>query len=1047
MSIVSPADETRASDLNRQLRSTAPQRVRSNLTVPLVLVCFVLSGVSSLTLQTAWTQQLALVFGASGLAVAAVLAAYMAGLTVGAAAAGRGVHRLRRPLLVYALLELGIGLSALAVPWLIRIAKHLQMTVLGNAAAPPEAGSLGTVLFQLAVAFGVLAAPTVMMGATLPILVRWSVRKDGDIGPRVGLLYTANTLGAAAGAGLGAFVLLPQLGLNATVLVAAAINGFVCLTALLLLRMRQPVPASPCSEPARDETWSPTTNRWVLLAVTISGFTSFTYEVMWTRLLMHMLGDTVYAFGTMLATFLSGIALGAAVGARLARDQAQSRALFAVIQVSIGVSSWLALITLDHLPQWLPTTSGIGIGTLHAAGLSTVVLFPGALFVGASFPVAVRILAPRAEVAGRASAMAFTWNTIGAIAGAIAAGFFLLPTFGFAATTAIAVLLNLTLAMMAALLRPRLRIHVAFVAIAVASLAMWPPETPWEVLRQRPLSGSRATGNVAFFAVGRSATVLVSEERGDWRLSTNGLPEASIQPRGSRVGRYPLTQWLGVLPFALRPQAETVLVVGLGAGLTVRAIPPSAQKIHVVEIEPEVVRANRRFSEHRLHDPLSDPRVRLIVNDARSGLQLSRQRYDVIISQPSHPWTTGSSHLFSREFFAQARDRLTADGLLMQWIGLEFTDAGLLRSILATMSDVFPTLEVYSPAHHNALLLVGANGAIDLEASASKGFDLAASTWRANGVLSVNQILVTRLLDDAGAHHLAAGAPLIRDGRNLLMIDGPRALHSPLEGNQLVDLVGEHDAVHRLVNREDGVRLVARLAAEQSVARARRAAQAIRNPREREIAHALVDIGSGRHRSGGRRLLTALAENPRHREALHGLVQMAPSWPPHQPLPKALQHALRNDPQAAAVVEGWRLVQQHRPEKVRDLELRLVAIEEDDILWRTATTLRILWREAQHDPALAGEAIELLEPQLIYHRRLDLGLLLRARLAVTARRHDIVLASLAELLERPSTSHHVVRLAHAAQDILDQLPADCCNDPQWLRVHESIRKHRNRPSM
>ncbi len=301
----------------------------SRRTFWLLSLCFFLSGIAALIYEAAWSQQFALVFGTSEQAVATVLAAYMAGLMAGALVAGKWVHRVRRPLRLYAWLELGIAVSALLVPAAMGLAAKVQTLLLGGLELPPDAGSTGSTLFHLASAFAILLVPTGLMGATLPLLARYAVRSEREIGLRVGLLNTANTLGAASGAILAAFVLLPAFGLTGTVLVAAALGPLIFLAAVWLARESQHKAAlGEGHAPSKPSTTSPSLvlhNRWVLPLVLISGAVSLTWEVLWTRLLSHLLGGSLYAFGTMLATFLIGLGLGSAAAAFWAKTVARAR--------------------------------------------------------------------------------------------------------------------------------------------------------------------------------------------------------------------------------------------------------------------------------------------------------------------------------------------------------------------------------------------------------------------------------------------------------------------------------------------------------------------------------------------------------------------------------------------------------------------------------------------------------------------------------------------------------------------------------------------------
>ena len=322
--------------------------MRRNASFSLLLVCFFLSGLAGLIYQTAWTREFAFVFGTSNLAVATVLAAYMAGLAAGAAVAARFAHRITRPLLTYGLLELGVGLSALAVPFAIDGSQALHVALLGGQAALSSTGGLSTALFYLVCSFAILMVPTAMMGATLPLLVRHSVHTEDEIGSKIGLLYSINTAGAVVGTIIAAFLLLPTLGLRQTIYVAAGFNGLVFLAAWALARSAGNQFSTDRTLPTHD---LPAAGRtaWMLPLIFVSGIVSFTYEVLWVRLLEHMLGGSVYAFSTMLASFLAGIALGAAVASSdfgWAQPASEPRAVLRSLNLASLDSPW------RPFPQW-----------------------------------------------------------------------------------------------------------------------------------------------------------------------------------------------------------------------------------------------------------------------------------------------------------------------------------------------------------------------------------------------------------------------------------------------------------------------------------------------------------------------------------------------------------------------------------------------------------------------------------------------------------------------------------------------------------------------
>ena len=301
-------------------------------------------------------------FGTSELAVATVLAAYMGGLALGSAVAARYAGSVTRPVLVYGILEAGIALSALSVPVLLLAARVLYASMLGDQPTPPDAATIGQPIFYLLVAFVVLAIPTGFMGATLPLLIRYAVRTNRQVGPRVALLYAINTAGAVCGTVAAAFVLLPALGLNRTVWVGVAVNALVFVIAAALARGRRdsasqdetvtatspPSFVTACIRPLfkgsvslRDRLTAVfhTQPAWMLPLMLISGATAFLYEVLWTRMLTHVMGGSIYAFATMLAAFLTGIALGSGLAGKFAEHRERAAVAFAFAQAAIGVLS------------------------------------------------------------------------------------------------------------------------------------------------------------------------------------------------------------------------------------------------------------------------------------------------------------------------------------------------------------------------------------------------------------------------------------------------------------------------------------------------------------------------------------------------------------------------------------------------------------------------------------------------------------------------------------------------------------------------------------
>jgi spermidine synthase len=954
--------------------------------------CFLSSGMAGLVYQTAWTQQFALTFGASELAVVAVLAAYMAGLTAGAAAGERWLASVRHPVRAYGILEVGIGASALAVPPALACANRVQVALLGGAGGLPEAGGLATVAFHLAASFAILMVPTALMGATLPLLARYAVERDEDLGARVGALYTVNTLGAALGTLGAGFLLLPRLGLARTVWVGVALNALAFALATPLFRSSAPPrPPETAGEPLR--------HRYVLPLLLVSSAVSFTYEVLWTRLLTFVMGGSVYAFSTMLATFLAGIALGAGLASRFGRSLEAARHGFAAAQWGAAAFSLAAFHLSDHLPRLAERLAAGGTGTLPAGlALSAAALLPGAVCIGSTFPFAVRILARHAGQAGAATASAYAWSTVGAVLGAVVGGLSALPALGFAGTVRALAATSLVLALGCALLgRPRLpRLAVAAGASLLVPLAV-APRTPWRLLCHSSLPRA-FQGSVVHLGVGRSATVVVLDQGGEWRLTSNGLPESAIEGPGARPSRYAVAHWLALLAVAARPDARSLMVVGLGAGKTVENVPASIESIDVVELEPEIVRANRALSDRRGRDPLADPRVRLHMNDARSALLLTRRRFDAIVSQPSHPWTAGAAHLYTREFFQLVGDRLEDDGVFVLWMGQMFVDEALLRSLLATLRSVFPHVEAYDPRPGGSLLFLAAARPLRVAETARRAITTAPGAWADQGVLSPEDILSARVQDQDGVGRVAEGAPVNTDGHNLLQTRSPRVASRALGVGGADRVFAPWDPLKRDAATPEGAHLVQRFIRDGRLARARRIAGAMPPGPRRRFAEALVELAAGRRPRAEAELLRLARGEEGARDALRALLVARGEALTRGEDPDGLLPLVGTDPLAAAVLEGWRRSRGGRLRDVEELEPVLAGASRHEPLHEPALRLRLGWRLASGDPALAREAIALFDPFMAEAARAP-DAILRARLALAAGDAPTAYASLLEVAD------------------------------------------------
>jgi spermidine synthase len=749
----------------------------------LFLLLFALSGASGLIYQVIWARQLTLVFGATSPAITTVLVSFMLGLAVGSHAAGRLASRLGHPLRAYALIELGIAVYAVTFPFLLGLLTLVHVPLFRLLVETPV--SLGAVRVFLAAA--IMLPPTVLMGASFPVLTRALVRDGSSLGREVGMLYGLNTLGGAAGVYLGTFFLLPSVGLTAGLLSAAALNAVVGGLAWVGARRWQPSPAAP-----RETALLASPRRWaILVAYGCSGLAALGYEVVWTRLLVLLFGSSVYAFAVMLAGFLLGLGLGGIAGGWLTARARSPAFQAAALQVIIGVSVLAGALWFDRLPQLFLEAFRITGGTWWALTTFEFLIALGLMIVpttamGAAFPVVTRLLGT-GHGAERSVGDAYAVNTIGAILGAAATGFALIPWFGFrgslvalaSANTMAACLLLAGATPSGAWRRWALPVPAVALAVAVSAFPAWSAKALSSGVYvyadryaaegfERVLEQQR----VLFYREGATATVAVMEGRYRF-LRVNGKTDAGDSPDN-------LTQrLLAHVPLLLHPDPRSVVVVGLGTGITLgTALMHPIDRADVIEISPEVVEASRFFAEANGR-ALEDRRARLWPVDARTWLMATTAPYDVIISEPSNPWQTGNATLFTLDHYRLTRARLAPGGVFCQWLPFYRMDEADFKAAIRTFQAVFPDTTVWFSG--GDVLLVGGTGPFAVDPTtflARTANATITKSLRGIGIADGATLLGFFMLDSERARDYAGTrGPLHTDNYPFLEFSAPKTLY------------------------------------------------------------------------------------------------------------------------------------------------------------------------------------------------------------------------------------------------------------------------------
>ncbi|MBL9127511.1 MAG: fused MFS/spermidine synthase [Verrucomicrobiales bacterium] len=716
---------------------------------PTAFWCLLISGIAGLLYQVAWARYLSILLGNTSYGVVAVLVAFMGGLALGNAWLGRYADKLKRPLALYAWLEIGIAVYGIFFPHYFEVCRGMYTGIAGRF----EPGSPWLLALKFLFGGVVILVPATLMGGTLPILTRLVTRSLGELRGRVASLYFVNSLGAVLGVVIGDFWWIPSHGLEVTILGAAALNAWVGIVALFVhsgLRGIGTLAAATADEssaprgPAEDESFSPFDLRLAVAAAGVSGFVAMLYEVVWTRLLALALGSSTHAFSIMLATFIAGIATGAWIVGRW-RGLRKTFDAFGWVELALALTL-LASMSFYHLLPYgfyrlgtllSRTPENHPVYQLLQFGVCFAVMFVPAVLLGMTLPLASRVATSELARTGRSVGVVFSVNTVGTVLGAALSGLVLLPWLGLASTFAFGLALNLAIAVVVLVRRTKsLRlVAVAGVPVLVALLVAYAQtvlDPKWD--RAFSLGLWRFRGKAAtldeylasmrridlrYHKDGSGSTVAVIADR----ARTNQAEQISLRVNGktdaSSHGDLPTQLLSGHIPLLLHTNASEVLVVGIGSGITCAAVlsHPDVRQLDVVEISPEVHHAARTYFAPYNDRALDDPRTRVVLDDAKSFLAAADRRYDVIVTEPSNPWMAGVSGVFSMEYYETCRASLKPGGIVAQWVQVYETDDEALQTVLGTFGSAFPRFSVWQTLPGD-LLLIGSSSPIanDLDA-------------------------------------------------------------------------------------------------------------------------------------------------------------------------------------------------------------------------------------------------------------------------------------------------------------------------------------------
>ncbi|HPQ38943.1 MAG TPA: fused MFS/spermidine synthase [bacterium] len=677
-----------------------------NKLVAFVFIAFTVSGATGLVYEVIWQRQLALIFGTTLPATTAVLTAFMGGLALGSWLFGKIADRMTHPVRMYGVLEILIGIYCFFMPMLFT-AVHTMHVHLFSQMGPSV--QLNILRFVLSVA--ILTVPCALMGGTFPILSRGIIRKSVFMGRGLSRLYFFNTIGAACGTLLAGFLLIRRLGMLQTNMLTAGCNvvlGLILVVFTAKIAFEKPIVET---KPMKQR---PSLTGYLPYIYALLGMAAMGTEVAWTRALNLILGSTVYAFSMMLGSYLLGLAVGSLAAGKITDRMKNSLAVVGVLGFLVSIAIALSIALTDRLPVFLvmlynPFHHHFFVWQLCLFILSLLIVFPATFFMGALFPAFGKAYISKMDKLGRQVGRLYLWNTLGGIAGSLAAGFVLIPTIGTQATltTFAAIFLGTGIFILLISIDDRKsRFQLGLLCIICVSgyqlIPDWDPrllDSGAYVYAPMLVNGFEANRTMLYDNEGFHSHVTVSEKNNVRSLRINGKTDGSD---GDDLSTQIL---LAVLPLAHIPDAGNALVVGLGTGVTAgSALNFPHLDVTCVEIDDAVIEA-ASFFNHVSGNPFNNQRFHILHADARTVLSAGDSTWDVIISEPSNPWITGVSNLFTVEYFISALDSLSEKGVMCQWIHSYYMDPDTLLVILRSFNSVFPHCTLWQGSIGDYLIL------------------------------------------------------------------------------------------------------------------------------------------------------------------------------------------------------------------------------------------------------------------------------------------------------------------------------------------------------
>lgn len=697
----------------------------------LLFALFTVSGFAGLIYESIWSHYLKLFLGHAAYAQTLVLALFMGGMAIGSWIVSRRASGWGNLLRGYAIAEALIGLAALAFHSAFVVTTDLAYESILPALPGPGAAAA----FKWSLAAASILPQSILLGMTFPLMSGGLLRRyPARPGEALALLYFTNSLGAAVGVLASGFVMIEVLGLPGTIRAAGLVNLALAVTVWLIAPGRDPVASvragdgRPTAQARRAD--GPAPWRLLLTVTFLSSLASFVYEIGWIRMLTLVLGAATHSFELMLSAFILGLAFGGLwVRSRIDRTPSPLRFL-GVVQVAMGLCALATLPLYGVMFELMQlviqgtakTDAGYGIFLLASHGIALAVMFPATFCAGMTLPLVTYALL-RGGHGERSIGAVYASNTFGAIAGVMLAAHVGMPLLGLKGLIYAAALLDVALGL-ALLWRagvlpaagpPSRRLATAATALSLVAFAAVALVVSLDahrmasgVFRRGDLYTAR-DADLVYYRDGKTASVSLLQFREGLSLRTNGKSDGAINlEEGDRISDEVTMVLTAALPLAIKPEAKRAAIIGIGTGLTTHTMlgSPTLERLDTIEIEPAMAEAARAFAL-RNASAFADPRSRIVFDDAKTYFSTHNERYDIIVSEPSNPWVSGVSSLFTTEFYRHVRRYLNPGGVLVQWFQLYEIDISLVASVIKALAENFPDYAIYAATDSDLLIVAG----------------------------------------------------------------------------------------------------------------------------------------------------------------------------------------------------------------------------------------------------------------------------------------------------------------------------------------------------